>query len=69
MTKAREANGSTHEVGSNTTEPIPENVTMFLMANSERHETHLGNLIFWCVAIFAGMTLWATQIGNLYLLR
>lgn len=66
---ARKACGCTDEVDNNITEPIPENLTMFLMVNSERHETSLGKLIFWCVVIFAGMALWATQIDHLYLLK
>lgn len=69
MTKARKSYGSTDDVGINVNEPIPENLTLFLMANSEHHETHLGRLIFWCVVIFAGMALWATQIEHLYLLK
>lgn len=65
MTKIRRVEGSAGEVIDDINEPVPENLTMFLMANSERHETHLGNLLFWCAVIFAGMALWATQIDHL----
>lgn len=61
MKNARKAGVPEDEAGNNINEPIPENLTMFLMANSEHHETHLGNLIFWCVVIFAGIALWATK--------
>jgi hypothetical protein len=50
-------------------EPVPESLSFFLMAHADHHQVHFGNLMFWCLAIFTVMGVWATQIDSLKLLN
>jgi hypothetical protein len=44
-------------------EPLPENLSFFLIANADQRQVHFGKLIFCSVAVFVTLFLLAMEIG------
>jgi hypothetical protein len=55
--------GSQASILNSCSEPLPENLSFFLIANADQRRVHFGKVIFCSVAVFVALFLLAMEIG------
>ena len=64
MTTRRHAKVSKIRNDSGSNEPIPENITLFMMEGAWQREAHSGKSVQWSLGILAVIALGVIQIGT-----